>query len=211
MCLKAGTCMSILQSFQSCPSAVSYHFPLGVRLFHSRHQKNIRKGTTLLLEGSLGDARLSDLASFFCPITSSTISYQMHLLHISLSLERCCYMKKHPWGIWLAQGRMWQSHPSLPRHYCPMSVCSWCVPHSLHGDGRVWLTSGLSFSPSDLDFLRGWILGTAREWISEINLQCGRECYPNTKSPLPIQIAPKRRGTRATRIGQFWVKTSDLH
>lgn len=96
MCLKAGTCMSILQSFQSCPSAVSYHFPLGVRLFHSRHQKNIRKGTTLLLEGSLGDAGLSDLASFFCPVTSSTISYQMHLLHISLSLERCCYMKKHP-------------------------------------------------------------------------------------------------------------------
>lgn len=56
--------------------------------YGTRQQKNIRKGTTLLLEGSLGDARSCDLVSFFCPVTSSTISYQMHLLHISFSLLR---------------------------------------------------------------------------------------------------------------------------
>lgn len=56
--------------------------------YGTRQQKNIRKGTTLLLEGSLGDARPSDLVSFFCLVTSSTISYQMHLLHISFSLLR---------------------------------------------------------------------------------------------------------------------------
>lgn len=64
MCLKAGTCTSILQSFHSCPSAVGYHFPLGVRNFHSRHQKIIRKGTTQLLEGSLGDVMLTCLILF---------------------------------------------------------------------------------------------------------------------------------------------------
>lgn len=92
--------------FAKLPSAVGYHFPLGVRTFPSKHQKNIRKGTTQLLEGSLGDAHLSDLVSFFCPVTSSAISYQMHLLHISLSLERRCHMKKYPLGAWPAQGRV---------------------------------------------------------------------------------------------------------
>lgn len=49
------------EHFAKLPSAVGYHFPLGVRTFHSRHQKNITKGTTQLLEGRLGDAHLSHL------------------------------------------------------------------------------------------------------------------------------------------------------
>lgn len=175
MCLKAGTCTSTLQSFHCCPSAVGYHFPLGVRISHSRHQKIIRKGTTKLLEGSLGDPHLSDLVSFFCPVTSSTISYQMQLLHVSLSPERCCYVKKCPWGTRPAQGRVWQTLPSSPHHWGP--ICELLVCSSLSPQGWMSLvTPGLSLSPSDFDLLRGWILGTPRERISEINFQCGREC-----------------------------------
>lgn len=164
MYLKGGTCLTILQSFHYCPSAVDYHFPLGVRNFCSRHQKISRKwttqkisrkGTTQLLEGSLGDAHLSDLVSFFCPVTSSTISYRMHLLHISLSPERCCYMKKYPLGTWPAQGRVWQTHPSsLLTHVCALLVCSSLSPRVWMGLAhfwaqlipfRLWLPQGLNF------------------------------------------------------------------
>lgn len=144
MCLKAGTCMSILQSFHSCPSAVGYHFPLGVRIFHSRHQKNIRKGTTLLLEGSLGDARLSDLVSFFCPVTSSTISYQMHLLHISLSLERCCCVKN--------------THEVFGLH---RAGCDKAIPHSLVTSAPCLCAPGVLLSLSMGMDESGSLLGSA--------------------------------------------------
>lgn len=144
MCLKAGTCMSILQSFHSCPSAVGYHFPLDVRIFHSRHQKNIRKGTTLLLEGSLGDARLSDLVSFFCPVTSSTISYQMHLLHISLSLERCCCVKN--------------THEVFGLH---RAGCDKAIPHSLVTSAPCLCAPGVLLSLSMGMDKSGSLLGSA--------------------------------------------------
>lgn len=156
MCLKAGTCMSILQSFHSCPSAVGYHFPLGVRIFHSRYQKTIRKGTAQLLEGSLSDAHSSDLVSFFCPVSSSTISHQMHLLHIFLSLERCCCVKEHPLVLGLLRAGCDKPIPHSPSLVTQsvLLLCSSLSPRGwmslAHfwpqlGPSRLGLPQGLNF------------------------------------------------------------------
>lgn len=81
--------ISVLQS-SSSPFCSQLSVPVRCGGFSQcvRQQENIRKRTTLLLEGSLGYAPSSNLVAFLCPVTSSTISYQLHSLHISSSLLR---------------------------------------------------------------------------------------------------------------------------
>lgn len=118
--------------------------------YSTRQQKNIRKGTSLLLDGSLGGAPSSELVSFFCLITSSIISYQMHLLCISFSLLRDVAMWEnthHPFGLQRQEQRTAVTSPSLISSSLLTHVCVlWCVPPAGRGNGWVWFTSEQRFS-----------------------------------------------------------------
>lgn len=146
-------------------------------------------------------------------IWSCIIFLPCHLLynfppntHFPFFWEMLLY-ERTPLGCWSALGRVWQPHSSSPHHQGPTSGAPGVfLPLSTGMDESPSLL-GSAFWASDFDFLRDWILHTARERISEINLQCGGNVTPIQK--LLYQSSPLKG--RATSNGEFCVKISDLH
>lgn len=179
--------------------------------YSTRQQKNIRKGTSLLLDGSLGDAPSSELVSFFCLITSSVTSYQMHLLHISFSLLRDVALWEnthHQFGLHRQEQWTAVTSPSRISSSLLTQVCVlWCVPPSGHGNGWVRLTSELR-SSLWCHWRLSFMCGQGEiQWNKPSVWEGLPQCYPNRESPLLIYIVPERRGIRATGMSDFCVNT----
>lgn len=171
MCLKAGTCMSILQSFQSCPSAVGYHFPLGVRLFHSRHQKNISKGTTLLLEGSW-------------VMLACLILHHFSALSPPLQFPTKCICSTFP--FLLRDAAIWKNTREVFGLH--RAGCDKAIPHSLATTAPCLCAPGVFLTLSMGMDESGSLLGSAfplQTWTSsgaEFKVQPGSESVKQTFS-----------------------------